>query len=83
MGTSFSRTARNQFSNTFGPFNQQIFIRNHTFALLDAPGLVDEDYQRAAHGKSYERWVPVPEGPIEFVKTIVSGKKNPTLSTIV
>ncbi|KAJ3847188.1 hypothetical protein EV368DRAFT_76802 [Lentinula lateritia] len=65
-----SRHIRKAFFQTFGPFNQQVIIHNHTFALLDAPGLVDEDYTRAAQRIPYDKWSPLPGGPVEFVKTV-------------
>jgi hypothetical protein len=76
MGVSsyFSQTIRSNYAKTFGPFNQQIVIRNHTFVLLDAPGLVDEDYQRSAHGVGFDKWRAIPEGTVSFVKTITRGE---------
>ncbi|KAJ4477028.1 hypothetical protein C8J55DRAFT_561678 [Lentinula edodes] len=65
-----SRHIRKAFFQTFGPFNQQVIIHNHTFVLLDAPGLVDEDYTRAAQRIPYDKWSPLPGGPVEFVKTV-------------
>lgn len=73
MGVSraLSKKVRQNYFMTFGPFNHQATIRGHQFLFLDAPGLVDEDYQRSAEGIPYDRWDPVPEGPLEFVKSIV------------
>ncbi|KAJ4483264.1 hypothetical protein J3R30DRAFT_3284279 [Lentinula aciculospora] len=65
-----SKHIRKSFYQTFGPFNQQVVIRNYTFVLLDAPGLVDEDYTRAAQRIPYDKWVPLSGGPVEFVKTL-------------
>jgi hypothetical protein len=73
---TLSKHVRFHYVETFGPFNQQILVRNHTLVLLDAPGLVDEDYQRAARGVGFDRWTPVHEGPVEFVKTIAAGNGN-------
>ncbi len=76
MGVSraLSKKVRQNYFMTFGPFNHQATIRGHQFLFLDAPGLVDEDYQRSAEGVPYDRWDPVPEGPLEFVKSIVIGR---------
>lgn len=76
MGVSshFSQTIRNNYAKTFGSFNQKITIRNHTFVLLDAPGLVDEDYQRSAHGTGFDKWRAISGGPVAFVKSITRGK---------
>jgi hypothetical protein len=71
---TLSKTIRRYFSDTFGPFNLNISIKNHTLLLLDAPGLVEEDYQRAAGGKQYEGWDPVSDGAVEFVKRNSAGK---------
>jgi hypothetical protein len=42
--------------------------------LLDAPGIVDEDYMRAGHGTTFEEWIPLRDGAIEFVKGLAAGK---------
>ena len=38
--------------------------------MLDAAGLVEEDYLRAARYIDYEHWTPLPRGPVEFVHTL-------------
>lgn len=43
------------------------------FVLLDAPGLVEEDYQRHALGHPYDKWKPIHGGPVHFVKSIAEG----------
>ncbi|KAJ3772913.1 hypothetical protein FB446DRAFT_734866 [Lentinula raphanica] len=68
-----SKHIRKSFSLLFGPFNQQVVIHNHTFVLLDAPGLVDEDYTRAAQRIPYNKWSSLPGGPVEFIKTVNTG----------
>jgi len=40
--------------------------------LLDAPGLVEEDYQRHALSIGYDRWKPIDGGPVEFVKSVAA-----------
>ncbi|KAF9062443.1 hypothetical protein BDP27DRAFT_1271654 [Rhodocollybia butyracea] len=70
MGLTHHKQARNAFSKTFGALNQQVVIHNHTFVLLDAPGLVDEDYTRSARGIDYNDWKPLRDGPVEFVKNV-------------
>jgi ethanolamine phosphate phosphodiesterase len=57
----------------FGPVNQEVSIGGHTLVLLDAPGLVEEDYQRHGQGHGYDQWKPVSGGPVEFVKSIAAG----------
>ncbi|KAK7472737.1 hypothetical protein VKT23_000847 [Stygiomarasmius scandens] len=61
---------RRIFAENFGPFTQQVEIHNHTFMLLDAPGLIDEDYRRASVGQTYDEWSPLPGGTVELVEKI-------------
>uniref|UniRef100_A0A0W0FH69 UTP--glucose-1-phosphate uridylyltransferase n=1 Tax=Moniliophthora roreri TaxID=221103 RepID=A0A0W0FH69_MONRR len=65
----FSPDARVRYEKHFGPLNRQVTVGNHTFVLLDAPGLVEEDYRRHGSGKPYSDWVPVRGGTIDFVKS--------------
>ena len=71
---SFSRDARHRYKKHFGEVNREVSVGGHNFILLDAPGLVEEDYQRHASSQSYDRWTPLPGGPVEFVKSIPAGK---------
>lgn len=70
VSPSFSKITRSHYLKSFGPFNQRVDIRNHSFILLDAPGLVDEDYQRSAYGVGFEKWHAIPEGVVSFVRDI-------------
>lgn len=72
-----ARQARQRFTSHFGPLNQRIRFQNHTLVMLDAAGLVEEDYLRASKYVEYEDWTPVPHGPVEFVHSLREG----TLST--
>jgi len=74
VSPSSSQITRSHYLKSFGPFNQLIDIRNHSFILLDAPGLVDEDYQRSAYGVGFDKWKAIPEGVVSFVKTVERGK---------
>ncbi|TFK73948.1 hypothetical protein BDN72DRAFT_813488 [Pluteus cervinus] len=69
MGTAASnpRALRHYYSKYFQPLNQEVVIQNHRFILLDAPGLVDEDYHRAGVGVPFDAWTPQLGGAIEFV----------------
>ena len=71
---SATKKVRPYYLNTFGPFNQDFQIANHTFIGLDAPGIVDEDYQR--HGKyiTFDDWKPIPGGPVSFVNDVAEGR---------
>ncbi|KAF8210431.1 hypothetical protein K438DRAFT_1809691 [Mycena galopus ATCC 62051] len=81
MGVAHSspKNVRSLYSSVVGPFNQQILIRDHVFVCLDAPSLVDEDYQRSASGKSYERWDSIPGGSVEFVQSASTGARRTVL----
>ncbi|KJA28341.1 hypothetical protein HYPSUDRAFT_129610 [Hypholoma sublateritium FD-334 SS-4] len=61
---------RSYYALNFGPLNAEFVIANHTFVGLDAPGLVDEDYQRHAKHATFEEWKVIPHGPISFVKEV-------------
>ncbi|KAJ7497439.1 hypothetical protein FB451DRAFT_1017458 [Mycena latifolia] len=85
MGVSHSslKNVRLYYSNIVGPFNRQIVIRDHVFICLDAPSLVDEDYQRSASTVGYERWTPIRGGSVEFVKSAtIAGRPTFLLSHI-
>ncbi len=67
MKTSDSARARRHYLEHFGSINSKVSISNHTFLLLDAPSLVEEDYQRAEIFKDYHDWTPKRDGTVEFV----------------
>ncbi|KAJ2972295.1 hypothetical protein NUW54_g12301 [Trametes sanguinea] len=67
---SAAREARSRFTTHFGPLNQKVALRNHTLVMLDAAGLVEEDYLRAAKYIDYEHWKPLPHGTVEFVHSL-------------
>ncbi|THV02395.1 hypothetical protein K435DRAFT_827551 [Dendrothele bispora CBS 962.96] len=76
MGVAQSKVnVRRIFAENFGPFTQQVEIHDHTFVLLDAPGLVDEDYQRASVGVTYNQWSPLRGGTVEQLKKIKPSQK--------
>jgi hypothetical protein len=53
-----------------------ISIANHTFIMLDAPSLVEEDYRRYAAEVQLGEWEGVPGGVIEFVKSLGDGESR-------
>jgi len=57
--------------------NRHLPLANHSLILLDSPGIVDEDYIRAGHGTSFEEWIPLRDGGIEFVKGLAEGPLCP------
>ncbi|KIJ67631.1 hypothetical protein HYDPIDRAFT_84298 [Hydnomerulius pinastri MD-312] len=67
---ALSQDSHRFFEKYFGPLNQVVSITGHKFVLLNAPGLVEEDYRRHAHGKTYDQWTPLPGGPIDFLSSI-------------
>jgi hypothetical protein len=70
---TFSRHVRQRYESHFGSINRHIPVANHSLVLLDSPGIVDEDYIRAGHGTSFEEWIPLRDGAIEFVKGLAAG----------
>ncbi|KAJ3777891.1 Metallo-dependent phosphatase-like protein [Lentinula raphanica] len=78
--TMFSPHARTRYTSRFGPLNSHVSIANHTFVLIDAPGLVEEDYKRHGLGRTYAEWKPDREGTISFVKSFAAkGITEPTI----
>ncbi|XP_006461203.1 hypothetical protein AGABI2DRAFT_192735 [Agaricus bisporus var. bisporus H97] len=66
----FSPLARSRYISHFGPLNNRASISNHTLLFFDAPGFVQEDYERAGQRKSFAEWRPKVGGPFEFVRTV-------------
>ncbi len=59
-----------RYISHFGPLNQRITLANHTVWLINAPGLVDEDRERAIAGMSYTQWAEArPDRTIAFVQS--------------
>lgn len=74
MSNAFSKKhVRQRYERHFGPVNRHLSLANHSLVLLDSPGIVDEDYIRAGHGTSFEEWIPLRDGAIEFVKGLAAG----------
>lgn len=61
---------------SFSKPNELVSIANHTFIMLDAPSLVEEDYRRYAAEVQLGEWEGVPGGVIEFVKSLGEGKST-------
>lgn len=73
IASAFSKHVRQRYERHFGRANQVLAAANHSLVLLDAPGIVDEDYMRAGHGTSFDEWIPLRDGAIEFVKGLAAG----------
>ncbi|KAI1796433.1 Metallo-dependent phosphatase [Ganoderma leucocontextum] len=52
----FSDRAVERYVSHFGALNERTTFGDHTVYMIDAPGLVDEDRERAAVGISYAQW---------------------------
>ena len=78
VSNTFSRHVRQRYERHFGPVNGHLPVGNHSLILLDSPGIVDEDYIRAGHGTSFEEWIPLRDGAIEFVKGLAAGTYAPS-----
>ncbi|KAH9963735.1 hypothetical protein BC827DRAFT_1266096 [Russula dissimulans] len=76
VSNTFSKHVRQRYEGHFGHVNQHLYMANHSLVLLDSPGIVDEDYIRAGHGTSFEEWIPLRDGAIEFVKGLAAEEKS-------
>ncbi|TFK94574.1 Metallo-dependent phosphatase [Polyporus arcularius HHB13444] len=88
LGTSsspkyqFSDHAVDRYTSHFGALNQRISLANHTVWLIDAPGLVDEDRERAVAGMSYAQWAEArPDRTIAFVQSLAQNPEGATGNT--
>jgi hypothetical protein len=79
VSNTFSKHVRQRYERHFGRINRHLPVANHSLVLLDSPGIVDEDYIRAGHGTSFEEWIPLRDGAIEFVKGLATGLYAPSL----
>ncbi|KAJ6499162.1 Metallo-dependent phosphatase-like protein [Mycena sanguinolenta] len=71
ISEEFSEKAGARFKSHFGPLNSRHTIANHTFILLDAPGLVDESTR---HGKYDGN--SVGGGPLELVQSFAKSRNE-------
>lgn len=69
--------AHERYVSHFGPLHQRVVIANHTFVMIDAPGLVEEDEERAIAGMSFQRWASSkPGGPIAFIQESAASQSS-------
>ncbi|KAI0057996.1 hypothetical protein BV25DRAFT_1830545 [Artomyces pyxidatus] len=73
---AFTKHVRQRYERFFSPVNQHLSIANHSLVLLDAPGIVEEDYVRAGQGVSFDEWTPIQNGPVDFVKSLATERRN-------
>ncbi|WVW79244.1 hypothetical protein I302_101210 [Kwoniella bestiolae CBS 10118] len=66
----FSPHSRDRYAKHFSPPNAILPIANHSLIMLDAVGLVEEDYRRYAAEMQFGEWDGVEGGVIEFVKDL-------------
>ncbi|KAH9060363.1 hypothetical protein EDB83DRAFT_2520365 [Lactarius deliciosus] len=76
VSSPFSKHVRQRYERHFGRANQLLAAANHSLVLLDAPGIVDEDYMRAGSGTSFEEWIPLRDGAIEFIKGLAAEEQS-------
>jgi hypothetical protein len=69
----FSPYARERYARYFAESNSILSIANHTFILLDAVGLVEDDYRRYKAEMQFGEWDGEEGGVIEFVKELGYG----------
>ncbi|PCH43965.1 hypothetical protein WOLCODRAFT_104481 [Wolfiporia cocos MD-104 SS10] len=83
LGTSsqFADNATQRYQTKFGQLNQLVELYGHILVLINAPGLVEEEYQRTQSGLNYAHWVATnPNGNIAFVHSISSyAKQHPAV----
>lgn len=70
---AFSPHARTRYTSHFGSLNAQVSVSNHTLVFFDAPGFVQEDYERSGQRKSFSEWKSRTGGSFEFVKKLREG----------
>lgn len=68
--TVFSRDALKRYTTHFGPLNDKFTLANHTMVLFDAPGFVQEDYEREGKAKPFNEWKPKIGRSFEFIRKI-------------
>ncbi|KAI0344736.1 hypothetical protein BDW22DRAFT_1326613 [Trametopsis cervina] len=67
VSDEWSEVARVRWLSHFGPLQQRVEISNHTFVLVDAPGLVEEERQRSIDSLPLPIWASTrPNGAIAF-----------------
>ena len=70
----FSECAVERYVSHFGPLNQRTSFGDHTVYMIDAPGLVDEDRERAAAGLSYAQLAQSrPNRTVAFLQSSARG----------
>lgn len=72
-----ARAVRRRFVDHFGPLNQHFSMYGHDFVILDAPGLVEEDYHRSEQGVGFANLTASPGGTMEFVQQLTDSTYLP------
>ncbi|EMD37638.1 hypothetical protein CERSUDRAFT_94638 [Gelatoporia subvermispora B] len=81
LGSSveFAPAALDRYHAHFGESNQELRLGNHTALLINAPGLVEEDAQRAQLGIDYVRYAKLhPFSTIAFIHSYATLAKQDT-----
>ncbi len=71
----FSPEAHNRYFKHFGPPNHIQNMSGYTLVFVDAPSLVEEEYERTAKAIQFNQWSPVKGGPVEFIHAFHKSKR--------
>ncbi|TCD63045.1 hypothetical protein EIP91_006058 [Steccherinum ochraceum] len=71
-----ARAVRRRFVDNFGPLNQHFSMFGHDFIILDAPGLVEEDYHRTEQGLNFANLTASPGGAMQFLQQLPNHLTN-------
>jgi hypothetical protein len=75
-GKMFDANARRRYADHFGRSNGILRVANHSIILLDAIGLVEEDYRRYYAEMQFGEWEGIKSGVIEFVQALGRSESN-------
>lgn len=71
----FSPNAHSRYVKHFGPLNHVQNMSGYTLVFVDAPSLVEEEYERSTKAIQFNQWTPVKGGPVEFIHTFHKSKR--------
>ena len=60
--------------------NQRVSVSGHTLLLIDAPGLVEEDYLRSKKNVDFDVWPAPPRGTVEFIQKFSAGESDQSIN---
>ena len=68
-GSNTSPVARARYRTTFGPLSQHVVLGGHSLFLVDAPGLVEEDWRRESAGSGRGNGLPMDLAYLRHMRT--------------